>query len=78
VADALRRLVPLARVARGCGDILRTRFGFVVTAVGGCAVDVDNEHDYEVARERYAEWRSAQGERARALAARPALGMPAA
>jgi hypothetical protein len=72
LADLLRRLVPLGRVARGCGDLLRTRFALVVTEVGGCAVDVDNEHDFEVARERYEEWTRMQHARAGALAARPA------
>jgi len=38
-----------------------------VTRVGGCAVDVDNEHDFEVARDRYAEWTKAQHERALAV-----------
>jgi hypothetical protein len=66
-ADLVRRWIPLARIERGCGDLLRTRFRFAVTRVGGCAVDVDNEHDFEVARERFTEWRQAQRERALAL-----------
>jgi GTP:adenosylcobinamide-phosphate guanylyltransferase len=72
LADGLRRLVPLERVARGCGDLLDTRFAFVVTDVGGCAVDVDNEHDFEVARERYDEWTRMQHARALASGAPPA------
>jgi hypothetical protein len=66
-ADLARRWIPIARIERGCGDLLATRFRFVVTRVGGCAVDVDNEHDFEVARERYAEWTKAQRERALAV-----------
>jgi CTP:molybdopterin cytidylyltransferase MocA len=64
VADAVRRWIPMARIERGCSDLLRTRFRFVVTRIGGCAVDVDNEHDFEVARERFSEWKQAQCERA--------------
>jgi len=67
VADLVRRRIPMARIERGCGDLLGTRFRFAVTRVGGCAVDVDNEHDFEVARDRYAEWTKAQRERALAV-----------
>jgi hypothetical protein len=63
-ADLLRRWIPMARIERGCGQLLGADFRFVVTEIGGCAVDVDNEHDFEVARERYAEWTKAQHERA--------------
>jgi hypothetical protein len=66
-ADVVRRWIPLARIERGCGHLLRTRFRFAVTRIGGCAVDIDNEHDFEVARERFAEWKRVQDERARAL-----------
>lgn len=67
VANWLRRLVPLARVARGCGDLLGTNFQFVVTEVGGCAIDIDTESDFEASRERFQEWRAAQAERAARL-----------
>jgi hypothetical protein len=67
IADLVRRWIPIARIERGCGDLLGTRFRFAVTRVGGCAVDVDNEHDFEVARDRYAEWKKAQRERALAV-----------
>jgi hypothetical protein len=72
VADLVRRWIPIARIERGCGDLLRTRFRFVVTRVGGCAVDVDNEHDFEVARDRFAEWKKAQRERALEVCGPPA------
>ena len=72
-ADLVRRWIPMARIERGCGHLLRTRFRFAVTEIGGCAVDVDNEHDFEVARERFAEWTKAQHERALA-APRRSLG----
>ena len=41
-------------------SLLRSSFHMVVTEGGGCGVDVDNEHDLEVARRCYAEWRTAQ------------------
>jgi hypothetical protein len=57
----------MARIERGCSDLLRTRFRFAVTEVGGCAVDIDNEPDFDAAVARAAEWREAQARRAVAL-----------
>ena len=62
-----RRRIPLARVERGCSDLLRTEFRFVVTDVGGCAVDIDNEHDWDMVLRRYPEWSRAQAEKAERL-----------
>jgi hypothetical protein len=56
LADGVRRLIGLGRVERACGALLRASFRFVVTDVGGCALDVDNEHDLDVARTRFADW----------------------
>lgn len=67
LADLLRRGVSRARVERAVSALLGTRFRFVLTDVGGCAVDVDNEHDFDVARQRYDEWRAAQRGRAEKL-----------
>jgi hypothetical protein len=63
-ADVLRRWIPMARIESGCSDLLRASFRFVVTEAGGSAIDIDNEHDYDVAKRRFAEWRKAQTERA--------------
>ena len=57
IADQIRRHIPIARIERGCSSLLRARFRFLVTDAGGCAVDIDNEHDYDVAKLRCAEWR---------------------
>jgi hypothetical protein len=67
LADLIRRFIPVARIERGCSDLLRTRFRFALTDVGGCAVDIDSDRDFEVARERFAEWRQAQNQRALAV-----------
>jgi hypothetical protein len=69
-ADVIRRWIPLARVERACGDLLRTRFRFVVTEVGGCAIDIDTEEDCDAARLRFEEWSKAQQLRAAQLAGR--------
>jgi hypothetical protein len=78
LADFVRRFIPMARVERGCSDLLRTRFRMVVTEVGGCAVDIDTDHDYQVSRRRFAEWREAQARRAERLLGPPALPAGAA
>ena len=74
LADALRRFVPIARVEAGCSDLLRASFRFVVTEAGGAAIDIDNEHDYDVAKLRYAEWSKLQAGRAEQLYGALALG----
>ena len=74
VADLIRRFVPMARVERGCGDLLQTRFRFALTEIGGCAVDIDSDRDFEIARERAAEWRRQQEQCA--LAAYGPLPLP--
>jgi hypothetical protein len=56
LADAVRRSISVERVERACGALLRGSFRFVVTGIGGCALDVDNEHDLDVARQRFADW----------------------
>jgi GTP:adenosylcobinamide-phosphate guanylyltransferase len=60
LADRVRRWIPIARIEAGCSTLLRGDFQFVVTEGGGCAVDIDNEHDYDVAAARYEEWRKDQ------------------
>jgi hypothetical protein len=64
LADRLRAWIPLDRVAQACGALLRTDFRFAVTNIGGCAVDIDNEGDYDVAKLAFEPWRDAQLERA--------------
>jgi len=64
LADWLRASVPLDRVAQACSALLRADFRFAVTSIGGCALDIDNERDYDVARLAFERWRAAQRERA--------------
>ncbi len=56
LADGARRFIGLQRVERACGALLRASFRFVETDVGGCALDIDNEHDLDVARARFGEF----------------------
>ena len=74
LADWIRSWVPIARIERGCGGLLGASFCFGLTEVGGCAIDIDNESEYDAARERYAQWHEIQHQRARDLYGPPALG----
>jgi hypothetical protein len=75
LADRLRRGLPMRRVETTLSLLLRTHLRFVVTDLGGCAVDIDNEHDYDAALVRYQEWHAAQV--VRALALQGPLELPA-
>ena len=67
LADWLRAPVTLGTAEAACCKLLRTRFRFVTTEVGGCAVDIDNEQDFETAVSRYHEWHVAQAKLAEAM-----------
>lgn len=77
LADALRRFIALPRVERAVSRLLRTRFRVVQTEVGGCAVDIDKEADYDAARERFEAWRSEQQARAERILGPPPLAAEA-
>ncbi len=67
LANRVRGWIPTARIEKGVSSLLRSRFRLVTTEAGGCGVDVDNEHDLDVAKLRYAEWFAMQRERAAEL-----------
>jgi len=74
LADWVRRANTLARTERVLGRLLRARFRFVVTEVGGSAIDVDTEQEYDAVRERFQEWSALQEQRAKAVCGRLPLG----
>jgi GTP:adenosylcobinamide-phosphate guanylyltransferase len=67
IADVFRRFVSLERVERVVSTLLRTDYRFVITEVGGCAIDVDKECEYDVVQQRFDDWSAAQAERAERL-----------
>ena len=73
LADRVRSRIPMQRIEAGCSTLLRASFRFVVTHAGGCAIDIDNEHDFDVSTARYEEWRAAQAERAAKIYGSPRL-----
>jgi GTP:adenosylcobinamide-phosphate guanylyltransferase len=60
LADWLRYRIPMPRIEKGCSALLRTKFRFIVTEGGGCAVDIDNEPDLAAASELFDRWRAQQ------------------
>ena len=60
MADIVRGWIRIGRIEQGISSLLGGDFRFVVTEGGGCAVDIDNAHDYDVAAQRYEEWRKEQ------------------
>ena len=67
VADWLRNRVSQPRVEAAVSKLLATRLRFIATEVGGCAVDVDTEQEYDTVRQCFAEWSKSQAVRAEAL-----------
>lgn len=67
LADRVRARLPFSRVERTMSRLLATDFRFAVTEVGGCAVDIDNEEDYDAACARFDEWMEVQRARGEML-----------
>lgn len=60
LADRFRSWVTFGRVERSLSALLAGSVRFVVTEGGGCALDVDNERDFDVMKERYDDWHALQ------------------
>lgn len=67
LADWVRQANTLERTERCVGRLLRARFRFIVTEIGGCAIDVDTEAEYDAVCARFDEWSAQQEERAKAV-----------
>ena len=60
LSNWLRLGVSLGRNERALSRLLDTRFRFVTTQLGGCAIDVDTELEYGLVCERFSDWRAQQ------------------
>jgi hypothetical protein len=67
LSDAIRARLPFAKVERLMSRLMDTDFRFVSTEVGGCAIDIDNEEDYDATRARFEEWHADQLARGESL-----------
>ncbi len=77
LADVIRRAVPLARIERACSRLLDANFRLIVTGMGGCAIDIDNENDLDVTREQFETWRMELENQAERLYGPPPLAAKA-
>ncbi len=77
LADQIRRGLAMKRVSGCVSSVLATDFRFVVTEVGGCAVDVDDEEQYRAVEARYDEWRADQDAKALDMYGPPQSVLPA-
>jgi len=73
LADKLRKFVSLERVEACISTLLRTDYRFVITEAGGCALDIDNQQEYEASAARFREWTETQAVRAEKLYGPPRL-----
>ncbi len=70
LADWVRRANTLARTERILSVLLQTRFRFIVTRIGGCAIDVDTEAEYDAVKARFDEWTELQEARIQEITGR--------
>jgi len=67
LADGIRTWIPVRGIEEAISGLLRSDFRFVVTDIGGCAIDIDNQKDFDTATVRFEQWKAQQRERATAL-----------
>jgi CTP:molybdopterin cytidylyltransferase MocA len=74
LARALARLVTVDLNQRTISKLLDTRFAFLTTESGGCALDIDTEAEYDAVCARHAEWSAEQAARSARLFGAGAAG----
>jgi hypothetical protein len=67
LAWLISRGVSLARNEWGISKLMNCRFRFVVSEVGGCAIDVDTEDEYDRIERNFDLWTRLEAERSEAL-----------
>jgi len=68
LADRMRRFVSVARVERAISRLMKARIRLVIPEVGGCAIDIDTDEEYDAIVQAYPQLWPLQRERAEALA----------
>ncbi|GAB4352344.1 MAG: hypothetical protein Kow0099_36600 [Candidatus Abyssubacteria bacterium] len=54
--ELVRKATHAESVAHCISKLMKARFGYALTTLGGAALDVDKEHEYEAIKVRYSEW----------------------
>ncbi|MBI4831228.1 MAG: nucleotidyltransferase family protein [Candidatus Lindowbacteria bacterium] len=68
--DLIRRITHIDSVVKCISRLLQTRFSYACTSLGGAALDVDREHEYESIKARFSEWMNYQKQKAAEMAGR--------
>lgn len=64
--DLVRSRTHIESVLACISKLMKTRVGYACTTLGGAALDVDKEYEYEAIKTRFAEWMEFQQKKARA------------
>lgn len=67
IAHFISRGVSLKTNEWGISKLLACNFRFVVTPLGGCAIDVDTEEEYDQVQAHFEKWSAIERERAEAM-----------
>lgn len=68
--DLVSRITYVESVLRCISKLLKTRFTYASTSLGGAALDIDNEREHKTVKLRFSEWMKHQEEKARELSTR--------
>lgn len=68
--DMVRQVTHTDSVIRCISKLLKTRVGYAFTSLGGSALDVDKEREYEAVKARFSEWMDFQREKMQIVSAR--------
>ncbi|UCD59069.1 MAG: nucleotidyltransferase family protein [Candidatus Hydrogenedentota bacterium] len=68
--DLVRRVTHADSIAGCISKLLKTRFAYAYTSLGGAALDIDNEREYETIKLRFSEWVNYQEEKAKQMPSR--------
>ncbi len=63
ISNWIRKFITMEQCANAMGLGIQASLRYVVTELGGCAIDIDTEHDYLAVRARHDEWMDAQQKR---------------
>ncbi len=63
ISNWISRSITMEQCENAMGLGIQSSLRFVATELGGCAIDIDTEHDYLAVRARYDEWIDAQQKR---------------
>ena len=70
LSDLVRRITYVDSVIGCVSKLLKTRFAYASTSLGGAALDIDKEREHEIVKLRFSDWMKHQEQKARETSAR--------